>query len=150
MRRSHHAPSRATALVSASVRAAVRRLAGSGIAAAAKHFPGLGGAVANTDDAVVRIPRSRAELEQVDLAPFRAAVAAGVRLVMVGDARYPALDRYRIASQSEPIIDGILRGELGFDGVAVTDSLEARASLSTGSLDTVSERAIRAGRTSSC
>ena len=137
--------SRDPALVSASVRAAVRGWQASGIAAAAKHFPGLGGAVANTDDAVVRIPRSRAELEQVDLAPFRAAVAAGVRLVMVGHARYPALDRYRIASQSAPIIDGILRGELGFDGVAVTDSLEARASLSTGSLDTVAERAIRAG-----
>ena len=64
---------------------------------------------------------------------------------MVGHARYPALDRYRIASQSEPIIEGILRGELGFDGVVVTDSLEARASLSTGSLEKVAERAIRAG-----
>jgi beta-N-acetylhexosaminidase len=137
--------SRDPALVSASVPAAVRGWQASGIAAAAKHFPGLGGAAANTDDAVVRIPRSRAELEQVDLAPFRAAVGAGVGLVMVGHARYPALDRYRIASQSKPIIDGILRGELGFDGVVVADSLEARASLSTGSLAIVAERAIRAG-----
>ena len=86
--------SRDPALVSASVLAAVRGWQAGGVAATAKHFPGIGGAVANTDDAVVRIPRSRAELEQVDLAPFRAAVAAGVRLVMVGHARYPALDRY--------------------------------------------------------
>jgi len=64
---------------------------------------------------------------------------------MVGHARYPALDHFRIASQSQPIVDGLLRRELGFGGVVVTDSLEAHASLSTGSLETVAERAIRAG-----
>ena len=94
------------AVASASVRAAVRGWRAGGVAATAKHFPGIGAAVENTDDAVVRILRSRAELERVDLAPFRAAVTAGVPLVMVGHARYPALDRFRIASQSEPIIDG--------------------------------------------
>ena len=91
------------------------------------------------------IRRSRAVLERVDLPPFRAAVAAGVPLVMVGHARYPALDRARIASQSRPIIEGLLRGDLGFRGVVVTDSMEAQASLSTGSITTVSERAVRAG-----
>ena len=133
------------AVVSSSVRASIRGWRSGGIAATAKHFPGIGGASANTDDAVVRISRSRAELERVDLAPFRAAVSAGVPLVMVGHARYPALDRFRIASQSEPIVDGLLRTELGFQGVVVTDSLEARASLATGSLEKVAERAIRAG-----
>jgi beta-N-acetylhexosaminidase len=64
---------------------------------------------------------------------------------MVGHARYPALDRARIASQSRPIIDGVLRQQLGFRGVVMTDSMEARASLATGSITTVSERAIRAG-----
>lgn len=132
-------------VVTASVRASVRGWRSGGIAPAAKHFPGIGGAAANTDDAVVRITRSRAELERVDLAPFRAAVAAGVPLVMVGHGRYPVLDRFRIASQSQPIIDGLLRGELGFDGVVVTDSLEARASLATGSLERVAECAVRAG-----
>ena len=116
-----------------------------GVAATAKHFPGLGGASANTDAAVVRIRRSRAELERVDLAPFRAAIAAGVPLVMVGHARYPALDPYRIASQSEAIIEGLLRNELGFRGVVITDSMEARASLATGWLVKDSERAVRAG-----
>jgi len=64
---------------------------------------------------------------------------------MVGHARYPALDRYRISSQSAPIIEGLLRGELGFRGVVVTDSMEARASLATGTLARTSERAVRAG-----
>jgi beta-N-acetylhexosaminidase len=133
------------AVASAAVRDSVLGWRAGGIAATAKHFPGLGGAGANTDAAVVRIPRSRAQIEAVDLAPFRAAVQAGVPLVMVGHARYPALDRYRIASQSAPIIEGLLRDELGFRGVVVTDSMEARASLATGTLEKASERAVRAG-----
>jgi beta-N-acetylhexosaminidase len=137
--------SRDPAVVSASVRAAVRGWRSGGVAATAKHFPGIGAAPANTDDAVVTIRRMRARLDAVDLPPFRAAIAAGVPLVMVGHARYPALDRRRIASQSRSIIEGLLRDELGFGGVVVTDSMEAQASLSTGSLTTVSERAIRAG-----
>ncbi len=91
------------------------------------------------------IARSREELDAVDLPPFSAAIAAGVPLVMVGHARYPALDRVRIASQSRPIIEGVLREELGFRGVVVTDSMEARASLATGGITKVSERAVRAG-----
>lgn len=59
------------------------------VAATAKHFPGLGAAPANTDRAIVTIGRSRAHLMRVDLAPFRAAIAAGVPQVMVGHARYP-------------------------------------------------------------
>jgi beta-N-acetylhexosaminidase len=131
--------------VSTAVRAAVRGWRTGGVAATAKHFPGLGGAPANTDYALVTIRRARAELDAVDLPPFAAAIAAGVPLVMVGHARYPALDRARIASQSRPIIEGVLRDELGFRGVVVTDSMEARASLATGTITRVSERAIRAG-----
>jgi beta-N-acetylhexosaminidase len=137
--------SRNPAVVSASVRDAVRGWRSGGIAATAKHFPGIGAAPANTDDAIVTLRRSRAQLDAVDLPPFRAAIEAGVPLVMVGHARYPALDRARIASQSSPIIDDLLRDELGFRGVVVTDSMEAQASLSTGSITTVSERAVRAG-----
>jgi beta-N-acetylhexosaminidase len=137
--------SRDPKIVSASVVAAVRGWRSGGIAATAKHFPGIGAAPANTDDAVVTVRRTRAQLDAVDLPPFRAAIAAGVPLVMVGHARYPVLDRARIASQSRPIIEDLLRDELGFGGVVVTDSLEAQASLSTGTITTVSERAIRAG-----
>jgi beta-N-acetylhexosaminidase len=130
---------------SRAVRASVRGWRDGGIAATAKHFPGLGAAPANTDRAVVTIRRSRAALDAVDLPPFRTAIAAGVPLVMVGHARYQELDRARIASQSRPILDGLLRDELGFRGVVVTDSMEARASLATGSITKVSERAVRAG-----
>jgi beta-N-acetylhexosaminidase len=137
--------SRDSRLVADAVRLAVQGWRSGGVAATAKHFPGLGGAPANTDHAIVTIRRSRAELDEVDLQPFDAAIAAGVPLVMVGHARYPALDRSRIASQSRPVIQGVLRDELGFRGVVVTDALEAQASLATGSITAVSERALRAG-----
>jgi beta-N-acetylhexosaminidase len=137
--------SRDPAAVSVAIRAAVRGSRAGGVAATAKHFPGLGGAGANTDRAGVTIRRSHAALEAVDLPPFEAAIGAGVPLVMVGHARYPALDRLRIASQSSPIIEGLLRGDLGFRGVVVTDAMEARASLATGNLTQVAERAVRAG-----
>ncbi len=81
----------------------------------------------------------------MDLPPFEAAIRAGVPLVMVSHARYTALDRHRIASQSRPIIDGLLRDRLGFRGVVITDSMEAAASLATGSITATSERAVRAG-----
>jgi beta-N-acetylhexosaminidase len=125
--------------------AAVQGWRAGGVAATAKHFPGLGGAAVNTDDGPATIERSRAQLEATDLPPFAAAIEAGVPLVMVGHARYPALDPDRIASQSQPIIQQLLRERMRFRGVVVTDSMEARASLATGAITTVSERAIRAG-----
>ena len=134
-----------TGSASEAMAAAVRGWRAGGVAATAKHFPGLGGATVNTDDGPATIERSRAQLEATDLPPFAAAIAAGVPLVMVGHARYPALDRDRIASQSPPIIQQLLRGRMRFGGVVVTDSMEARASLATGDIATVSERAVRAG-----
>ena len=116
-----------------------------GVAPTAKHFPGLGGATVNTDGSSVTIARTRAELEATDLPPFEAAIEAGVPLVMVGHARYLALDRARIASQSRRILVGLLRERLGFRGVVVTDSMEAAGSLATGSITRASERAVRAG-----
>src|SRR6476620_4409486 len=133
------------AVVSASVTAAVRGWLAGGVAPAAKHFPGIGGATRNTDAAVVTISRRRAALERVDLAPFRAVIRVGVPLVMVGHARYPALDPSHVASQSSTIMQGLLRDRLGFRGAVITDSLEARSSLATGSITAVAERAIRAG-----
>jgi beta-N-acetylhexosaminidase len=130
---------------SAAMAAAVRGWEAGGVAATAKHFPGLGGARVNTDFGSETIRRSRGALGRTDLPPFEAAIDAGVPLVMVGHARYPALDPDRIASQSAPIVEALLRGRLGFRGVVVTDSMEARASIATGSITTVSERAVRAG-----
>jgi beta-N-acetylhexosaminidase len=130
---------------SGAVAAAVAGWRAAGVLPTAKHFPGLGAATANTDDRPVTIWRRRSQLMSTDLPPFAAAIRAGVPLVMVAHARYPALDRRRIASQSLPIIEGLLRDRLGFRGVVVTDSMEAAASLATGSVTGASERAVRAG-----
>lgn len=136
---------RAPRAVAESVADAVAGYDGSGVAATAKHFPGLGGTRVNTDAAPATVRRSAAAIERVDLLPFRAAIAAGVPLVMVGHARYPALDAQRIASQSRPVIGGLLRRRLGFRGVVVTDSLEARAVLARTPVDAAALRSIRAG-----
>jgi len=132
--------------VAASTRAAVGAYLHAGVLPVAKHFPGLGGATVNTDDAPARISRSRAQLAG-DLLPFRAAIDAGVPLAMIGHARYPALDPARIASQSHAIATDLLRGELGFDGVAMTDSLEAAAALAPtgGDVGAAAVRSLRAG-----
>jgi beta-N-acetylhexosaminidase len=124
----------------------VRGWLDAGVLPTAKHFPGLGAAASNTDFvARTAIPAGRAELERTDLPPFRAAIAAGVPLVMASHASYPALDPDRIASQSRPILTGLLRERLGFEGVVVTDSLEARAVTSRSSTATAAVRSMAAG-----
>jgi beta-N-acetylhexosaminidase len=127
------------------VGAAVGGTAEGGVAATAKHFPGLGAATVNTDDAAVTIRSSAAQLEASALAPFRAAIAADVPLVMVSHALYPALDRARIASQSPVVLQDLLRGELGFEGVIVTDSMEAEAVLRRSPTPAAAVRSVAAG-----
>jgi beta-N-acetylhexosaminidase len=131
------------ARVAPAVRAAVGAYERAGVAATLKHFPGVGGSTANTDDASSAIALPRARLV-ADLRPFR---DAGAPLVMLGHARYPALDARRIASQSSAIATRLLRDELGFEGVAITDSLEAQASLDTtgGDVGAAAARSLRAG-----
>jgi beta-N-acetylhexosaminidase len=131
--------------VAASTRAAIRGMRDAAVAATAKHFPGLGAAPVNTDDASATVDVPRAALEGRDLVPFRAAVAEEVPLVMLSHALYPALDGERIASQSRAIVTGLLRGELGFDGVIVTDSMEAQALLDRSGVATAAERSVDAG-----
>jgi beta-N-acetylhexosaminidase len=106
-------------------------LAAEGVAATAKHFPGLGWATVNTDLAASAIEATREELEP-GLEPFRAAIASGFDLVMVANATYPAYDPDRPASQSPRVIDDLLRGRLGFEGVVVTDDLGAGALVDAG------------------
>jgi beta-N-acetylhexosaminidase len=94
-----------------------------GVAATAKHFPGLGTAPASTDGRDVTVNSSQGDLLR-RLAPFRSAVEAGVQLVMVGSARYPALDRTRLPALLSPtIVNGLLRDQLGFHGVVITDTM---------------------------
>jgi beta-N-acetylhexosaminidase len=97
-----------------------------GVAGTAKHFPGLGAAPANTDTAVVEITAPRPTLDR-GLAPFAAAVGRGVKLVMVSNAAYRAYDGATPALFSSTIIGSLLRRQLGFDGVVITDAMEAPA-----------------------
>jgi beta-N-acetylhexosaminidase len=108
------------------VAAAVKGWRAGGVLPTLKHFPGLGGATVNTDDGPATVSRTRDELGE-DLVPFRAGIAAGAPLVMLSHAVYTALDPGHIASQSPAIAHDLLRGELGFKGVTMTDSLEAAA-----------------------
>jgi beta-N-acetylhexosaminidase len=95
------------------------------VAATGKHFPGLGTAPGNTDLGVVVVHTPKQELLR-RLAPYPAAIRAGVKLVMVSNASYPALDPSGVpALISKPIVTGLLRGQLGFHGVVITDSITA-------------------------
>ena len=127
--------------IAASTRAAIEGMDAAGVAATAKHFPGLGRAQVNTDDASADVAGG---LER-DLVPFRAAIAAEVPLVMLSHARYPALDRDRIASQSPLIATRLLRENSASSGVVVTDSIEAQAVLERSGVGRAAERSIRAG-----
>jgi beta-N-acetylhexosaminidase len=131
--------------IAARTRASIRGLRDARVAGTAKHFPGLGGATTNTDFGSATIERSAQQIRDEDLVPFKAAIGAGVPLVMAGHALYPALDGERIASQSQPIIQGLLREELGFDGVVITDSTEAKAVQEITDVQEAALRNIRAG-----
>ena len=100
-----------------------------GVAATAKHFPGLGTAPtsADTDFEPVTLDASLTRLRSVDEEPYKAAIAAGVDVVMVSWAVYPALDAARPAGLSSVVVQQELRDRLGFKGVTVTDALEAGA-----------------------
>jgi beta-N-acetylhexosaminidase len=133
------------ARVASAVAAAVAAYTEAGVAATVKHFPGLGAAAADTDAAAVTIASSAATLAHRDLRPFRAAIAAGVPLVMASHAVYPALDPRRIASQSPLILGRLLRGSLGFGGVVITDSIEAAAVRARSGVAEAAVRSIAAG-----
>jgi beta-N-acetylhexosaminidase len=115
-----------------------------GVLATPKHFPGLGRATVTTDQRAVTIAATTQDLES-DLAPFKAAVDAGVHLMMVSTASYPGLTpgAKQPAVFSQQIIKGILRDRFGFDGVVVTDDLEAPSIVE--SPGTAAAKALRAG-----
>jgi beta-N-acetylhexosaminidase len=114
-----------------------------GVAATAKHFPGLGSAAAsqNTDTGPVTLTVGLPTLRDVDQAPYPAAISAGVKLIMLSWAVYPALDAARPAGLSAAVVRQELRDRLGFTGVTVTDALEAGALESFG---TTADRAVSA------
>jgi beta-N-acetylhexosaminidase len=117
-----------------------------GVAATAKHFPGLGAATKsqNTDVGPATLKVSKSKLRSIDEYPYKAAIAAKVKLVMVSWARYPALAP-RPAGLSSTIVRGELRDRLGFGGVTITDALEAGALKAYGSIEHRALLAAQAG-----
>ncbi|MEU6195216.1 glycoside hydrolase family 3 protein [Streptomyces sp. NPDC047061] len=106
------------------VAAEVQGYRDAGVAATVKHFPGHGDTAVDSHTGFPVITHSRELWEKLDAVPFRAAIAAGVDSVMTAHIQFPALDGSGDpATLSHPVLTGILRGELGYDGVVVTDSL---------------------------
>ncbi len=92
--------------------------------ATAKHFPGHGDTAQDSHRELALVSGDRARLDAIELAPYRAAIAAGVDAVMVGHLSVPALDASGApATVSEPIVTGVLRVDLGFEGLVVTDAM---------------------------
>ncbi len=116
-----------TGLVSRHTAAAVAGLQGACVAACTKHFPGHGRTGTDTHEAIATIEGSLAELRLVDLPPFEAAIRAGTLAIMPSHLRVPELTGDLPATVSAAAITGLLRGELGFTGVIVSDALEMRA-----------------------
>ena len=111
--------------------ATVEGLQSAGVAAAAKHFPGSGETLADPHHGLPVVGLDRATMEARELLPFRAAIAAGARLVMVSHAAYPGLERdgnaRRPALRSPAVLHDLLREDLGFGGVVVSDALDMAA-----------------------
>jgi beta-N-acetylhexosaminidase len=137
------------ALVARHGAAAVRGLQSAGVAACAKHFPGHGATLLDSHVELAVVPDGLAAVEERDLPPFRAAVAAGVLTVMPGHLRVAGLTGELPASLSAPAIS-LLRSSLGFDGVVVSDALEMRAVSDVFGIPGAAARAVAAGNDLLC
>jgi beta-N-acetylhexosaminidase len=125
--------------------AAIRATQGENIIATAKHFPGLGRTPKDPHHDLPVIAASRDELDRHDLPPFKAALRANVACVMTSHTLYPALDPERPGTFSSIIVQDLLRAQLGFDGVVITDDLEMGAVGEKYSPRTAAIAALRAG-----
>lgn len=115
------------------------------VAAAAKHFPGFGGASMNSDDGAAYVRRSKKELHQVDALPFHRMIAHGIRMMMVSHGMYVKDGGKKPASLSYYITTERLRDEFGFTGVAISDDLVAIAWRFDGDTPLACKATVRAG-----
>jgi beta-N-acetylhexosaminidase len=133
-------------LVARHTRAFVRGLQSAGVAACAKHFPGHGD---TSVDSHYSVPLVGADIEQA-LVPFAAAIAEGVRSIMTGHLLVPSYDPNAPATLSHKVLTGLLREELGFQGLIVTDGIEMGAVAGPYGIGGASARAIAAGADAIC
>jgi beta-N-acetylhexosaminidase len=134
-------PDRVGQMVAAYVRGAEEE----GMISSLKHFPGHGGTDSDSHFTTPRIEKTRSELDIVDLPPFRKGIDAGAPTVMTTHITFPAVDPGLPATFSPLVIDGLLRGDLGFPGVIVSDDLEMAGSAEKFSLTEGGVLALRAG-----
>ncbi|MFD6364146.1 glycoside hydrolase family 3 protein [Streptomyces roseolus] len=132
--------------VSALVTAQIRGYQGAGVAATAKHFPGHGDTAVDSHYGLPVITHTRAQWAELDAPPFRAAIAAGIDAIMTAHLVVPALDPSEDpATLSYPILTGVLREQLGYDGVVVTDALDMQGVRTKYGDDRVPVLALKAG-----
>lgn len=108
-------------------RVIIETLQGEGIAASAKHFPGHGDTSTDSHVELPIVEHDRARLDAVEFVPFRAAVEADVATIMTAHVLVPALDEVKPATLSSAIVEAVLKGELGFEGVVLSDDLDMKA-----------------------
>ncbi|MFI6346613.1 glycoside hydrolase family 3 protein [Streptomyces sp. NPDC050560] len=138
------------ALVARHTAAYVEGMQRAGVAACTKHFPGHGDTAVDSHLSLPRIDVDRATLDERDLVPFRAAVAAGTKAVMSAHLLVPALDPERPATLSRRILTGLLREELGHTGLIVTDGMEMQAITARYGIERGSVLAVAAGADAIC
>jgi beta-N-acetylhexosaminidase len=122
----------------------VRGIRSAGVAATAKHFPGHGATTADSHLALPVVDADRATVRSRELAPFASVVTAGVDLVMTAHVVFPAFDP-EPATLSRRLLVDLLRGELGFDGVVVTDALDMAGVRAAHGIPGAAVRALAAG-----
>ncbi|MCW2873802.1 glycoside hydrolase family 3 protein [Actinacidiphila oryziradicis] len=137
-------------LVARHTAAYVEGLQSAGVAACTKHFPGHGDTSVDSHDAVPRIDVDAATLRARELVPFRAAVAAGTKGVMSAHILVPALDPDRPGTLSSTVLTSLLRDELGYDGLIITDGMDMRAVSDVYGIDGGTVLAIAAGADAIC
>ncbi len=125
--------------------AIVRALQAEGVAACGKHFPGHGDTMTDSHLELPMVEHPLERLREVEFLPFRAAIEAGVATIMTAHVLVPTLDEERPATLSSAIVTGLLRGELGYDGVILSDDLEMKALANDRAVPAAAVLAIEAG-----
>lgn len=134
------------AVVNPMLTAFISGMQAGGVMATVKHFPGHGDTADDSHTTLPLVPHDRARLDSVELAPFRAAIESGVSAVMVGHLWLPVFEHTETpASLSYNIVTGLLREELGFDGVIITDALDMGAIQNDYGMERAGVLAVSAG-----
>ena len=125
--------------------ATMQGLKNNGIIPCGKHFPGHGDTVTDSHKVLPVVNANRERLNEIELEPFRHAIQQGLPTIMTAHVHYPALDAVASATLSRPILTDLLRKELGFEGVTLTDDMEMRAILDHDTIGEASVRSLQAG-----